>query len=133
MVIDTSAILAILQEEPEAAGFARVIALDARRLMSSVNALEAASVIEARRGTLGKTDFDNLVTKARIEIVAFSDEDVAEAHEAFRAYGKGRHAAGLNFCDCVAYALSKRSGEALRFKGDDLRSTDVARVVLERA
>lgn len=126
MVIDTSALIAILQEEPEAAAIAAAIECDPRRLMSSVNVLEASIVAEARRGSLGKMDLDTLLVKAQIEVVPFLQEDITAAHRAYRVYGKGRHPAGLNFCDCVAYALAREHGETLLFKGDDFQRTDIA-------
>lgn len=126
MVIDTSAIAAILLKEADRDRFIDAIAADPVRLMSTVNALEAALVIEARKHEEGGRELDLLLHDSRIEIVPFTSEQMEEARAAWREYGKGNHPAGLNFCDCCAYALSKISGEALLFKGSDFQQTDVA-------
>ena len=125
MIIDTSAIIAILLKEAECDRFIVVIAADPVRLMSAINVLEAAVVIEARKREQGGRELDLLLHKARIEIAPFTVEQMDEARAAWRKYGKGNHPAGLNFCDCCAYALSKVSREALLFKGQDFEQTDV--------
>jgi ribonuclease VapC len=126
MVIDTSAILAILLKEAECDRFIDAIVADPVRLVSAVNALEAALVIEARKGQEGGRELDLLFHKTRIEIVPLTVEQTDEVRTAWRRYGRGNHPAGLNFCDCCAYALSRISGEALLFKGSDFQQTDVA-------
>jgi ribonuclease VapC len=126
MVIDTSALVAILCNEPEAAGFEAAIELDPVRLISAGTWLETSIVIEARFGEPGSRELDLLVHKAVVEIVAFDREQAEIAREAFRTYGKGRHPAALNYGDCFAYALSAARGEPLLFKGDDFAKTDVA-------
>ena len=126
MVIDTSAILAILFGEPEAATFAEAIEQDAVRLISAASVLEAAIVVESELGDPGARELDLLLYQAGITIVPFSPEHLAAARHAFRAFGKGRHAAALNFGDCFSYALSKATGEPLLFKGEDFPRTDVA-------
>lgn len=128
MVLDTSAILAILLKENERDFFIGSIERDPVRLMSTVNALESALVIEARKGEPGGREFDLLLHKTRIDVVSFTREHLDQARSAWRRYGKGNHPAALNFCDCCAYALSKISGEALLFKGNDFNRTDVTRV-----
>jgi ribonuclease VapC len=125
MIIDTSAIIAILLKEAECDRFIDAIAADPVRLMSAINVLEAAVVIEARKREQGGRELDLLLHKARIEIAPFTVEQMDEARAAWRKYGKGNHPAGLNFCDCCAYALSKVSREALLFKGRDFEQTDV--------
>jgi len=130
MVIDTSALLAMLLNEPEAPALARAIARDPRRLVSAFSALEAAVVIENRKGPAGGRELDVLVHRAGIEIVSLTPEQGELAREAYRRYGKGRSSAGLNLGDCCAYALSRYSGEPLLFKGDDFARTDVARAPL---
>jgi ribonuclease VapC len=125
MIIDTSALIAILLNEAEAEAFAKAIALDPKRLVSSFNLLEAAIVIEARKGEAGGIELDLLMHRARIEIVAMSTEQVELARAAWRYYGKGNHQAGLNIGDCCAYALAKYSGEPLLFKGGDFALTDI--------
>jgi len=126
MVLDSSAILAILFREPERDAFATAVSDADVRLVSSVNAFEAAIVILARKGPTAAREFDLLLHVADIEVVPFSDAHFRIAREAYRHFGKGRHAAGLNLGDCCAYALSRHSGEPLLFKGDDFPKTDVS-------
>ena len=125
MVIDTSALIAILFDEPDATDFEAALESDSTRLMSAASVLEAIIVVEARFGEPGGRELDLLLHKAQITIVAFSSEQVEIARHAFRTYGKRRHPAGLNYGDCFSYALSKTSGEALLFKGNDFSKTDV--------
>ena len=127
MVIDTSAVVAILFGEPEAESFAEAIAQDPVRLMSAASVLEAAIVVESELRDPGARELDLLLYKAGITIVPFSPEHLAAARHAFGVFGKGRHAAALNFGDCFSYALSKSTGEPLLFKGADFPHTDVAR------
>ena len=128
MTLDTSAVLAILQSEAERAEFNRLIEEAPRRLISAVSVLEAAMVLEGRRGEDAAADLDLFLRRAAIETVAFDGEQLAFARTAFRRFGKGRHKAGLNFGDCAAYALALWSGEPLLFKGNDFTATDVATV-----
>jgi ribonuclease VapC len=125
MVLDTSAIIAILFKEAAGDEFIHSISTDPVRLLSAVNALESALVIEARKREPGGRELDLFLHKAKIDIVPFTHDHLEEARTAWRKYGKGNHPAGLNFCDCCAYALSKVSGEALLFKGNDFARTDV--------
>lgn len=125
MVIDSSAVVAILFGEPEADTFAALIEADPVRLMSAASALETSIVIFSDLDDEGVREFDLLVHKARIEIVSFSVQHLAAAREAFQRFGKGRHGAALDFGDCFSYALSKLTGEALLFKGDVFARTDV--------
>jgi len=126
MVIDSSAALAILLQEPAAFELARKIKADPVRLISAANALETAMVIEHRKGPIGARALDRLVQEVDIDIVAMTREHFGLAREAWRRYGKGRHPAGLNICDCLAYALAKATGEPLLFIGADFARTDVA-------
>jgi ribonuclease VapC len=126
MVIDSSAVLAILKQERLAARCALAIANDPVRLMSAASLVEAGMVMQARFGDGGGRALDALVRRARIEIVPFDEEQAAIAREAFRRFGKGRHPAGLNLGDCFAYALAKRQAQALLFVGDDFGQTDLA-------
>jgi ribonuclease VapC len=127
MVIDTSAIIAILRLEPEADLFLRTIAARETLLMSSVSTLEAATVLAKRLDEgLAWTPLDQFIAAARIEIVAFDAEQSRLAREAFAKFGKGRHKAGLNLGDCTAYALAMSRGMPLLFKGNDFPLTDVA-------
>jgi len=128
MVIDTSALVAILLDEPEQELFAAAIAADPVRLVSAACVLETALVIESRRGESGGRELDLLLHRVKATVVPFSDEHAEVARGAWRRFGKGRHPAGLNLCDCCAYALSSVSGEPLLFRGDDFAQTDVAAV-----
>jgi ribonuclease VapC len=125
MVLDTSAVLAILFKEPERDRFATAIAEAGVRLISSVNALEAAVVLLARKGPAGLRELDLLFHFAHVAIVPFSDTHLLLARDGYQRYGKGRSPAGLNLGDCCAYALSRHSGEPLLFKGGDFSLTDV--------
>ena len=129
MVIDSSAIIAILTGEPEAVYFAQAIEKDTLRLMSAASWLETAIVIEARFGLPGGEEFEKLIQVAQIHIEAVTSEQAAVDRMAYRKYGKGRgHPAGLNFGDCFSYALAKITGEPLLFKGDDFTHTDILTV-----
>ncbi|MBL26090.1 MAG: hypothetical protein CMM50_00870 [Rhodospirillaceae bacterium] len=125
MVVDASAVMAILQQEPEAARFAERIEAADIRLISAVSVLEIGIVAEARRGTVGATEVDTFLLTAELEIVPFDGEQAAIARNAFARFGKGRHAAGLNFGDCAAYALAASQGLPLLYKGDDFAATDI--------
>jgi ribonuclease VapC len=128
MVVDTSAVMAVLQHELEAAAFARAMEADPVRLISAVSMLEAGMLVEARKGKAGSLELDNLLLRARFEVVPFDGEQAQLARLAFRRYGRGRHRAGLNFGDCAVYALAKTRGERLLFKGEDFARTDVEAV-----
>jgi ribonuclease VapC len=128
MVLDTSAMLAVLLNEPDADAFRRAIEADPVRLLSAATLLETAIVIEARVGDAGGRELDLLVHKAAIEVVAVDAGQADVARHAYRRFGKGRHVAGLNYGDCFAYALSQSVGEPLLFKGDDFSQTDVTPV-----
>jgi ribonuclease VapC len=126
MVIDTSALLAILLQEADAESFAKAIASAEPRLLSAANLVEAGIVAEARAGADGARDLDLLVVKSKIEVRPVTVEQAELARLAFRKFGKGCHPAGLNFGDCFAYALAKDTGEPLLFKGNDFNHTDIA-------
>ena len=128
MVIDTSAVLALLFNEPDADDIEVAIDEDPVRLMSAASALEAAIVVEARLGAAGGREFDLLLHKARIDVVAVTGEQVEVGRTAWRRFGRGRHEANLNFGDCFSYALAAVSGEPLLFNGGDFSKTDVVRV-----
>ncbi len=125
MVIDTSAILAILSDEPERHHFNELIALSPPALLSAATYLEVRIVTEARWGKAGILDLKLLVATTSMTIVPFDAEQAIIAADAYSKYGRGRHPAGLNFGDCFAYALAKKTGEALLFKGDDFVHTDI--------
>ena len=125
MVIDTSAIAAILFNEAEAADFRRRIVDDSVRLVSAATLLEAAMVIEGRLGDDGGREFDLWLQRAGVEVVPADAEQADLARRAWRRFGKGRHPAGLNYGDCFAYALAISRDEPLLFKGGDFAKTDV--------
>jgi len=126
VIIDTSAIIAILSDEPERQAFNKAIEESAGAcLMSTATFVEASLVIESSRGYDGLRDFDLLLATAAIGLVAVDIEQAHIARQAFRQYGKRRHKAGLNFGDCFAYALSKTTGLPLLFKGNDFSKTDI--------
>jgi ribonuclease VapC len=130
MVIDTSVLVAILCDEPDAPLFEAAIESDATRLISAATLLETAIVIEARFGEDGGRELDLLIHKAQIEIAPFDQEQAEIAREAYRTYGRGRHPAALNYGDCFAYALSAVRGEPLLYKGDDFAKTNVEKAVM---
>jgi ribonuclease VapC len=130
MVIDTSAIIAVLLNEPPADGIAQAIEARSPRLLSAANLLEASTVIDSRKGEGGGRELDLLLYRAAIEIVAVDQDQAEIARAAWRRYGKGRHPAGLNYGDCFAYALAKARRLPLLFLGDDFSQTDIAGVPL---
>jgi ribonuclease VapC len=125
MVIDTSALAAILFNEPDAESFEAKIADAPTRAISTATLLESAIVAEARLGPEGGRELDLIMYKSSVDIVPFDGEQLALARSAFRHYGKGRHPAVLNFGDCFAYALSRTRGEPLLCKGTDFAATDI--------
>lgn len=125
MIVDTSALLAILQKEPEADAFIRLIDQAGTLSMSVGSFIETSIVIESRYGPDGLRDLDLLTAKAGIELAACDPEQAWIARRAYRDYGKGRHPAGLNFGDCFAYALATAHNEALLYKGEDFAKTDI--------
>ena len=125
MILDTSALLAVLFDELDADYFERMIASAATCRMSAANHLEAAMVVESRMGDEGGQQLDNFVKTAEIELVPVTLEQAQIARLAWRRYGRGNHLAGLNFGDCFAYALAGSMGEPLLFKGEDFTLTDI--------
>lgn len=132
MVIDTSALLAILQDEPERRAFNEAIEAAASRAVSVASWVEVSMVIETRNGAEGLRDLDLFVDRARIAIVPVDVEHGKAARRAFSRFGKGRHPAGLNYGDCFAYALASQLGEPLLFKGEDFGKTDITPAVSGR-
>jgi ribonuclease VapC len=126
MIIDASAIVAILRNEPEAGSCANAIAGTTSRRVSAVNYVEAAVVIDGSRDPVASRRFDDLFREAQLVIEPVTESQARIAREAYRDFGKGSgHPAGLNFGDCFAYALAKATGEPILFKGDDFRRTDL--------
>lgn len=126
MVIDSSALVALVFAEPEAAQFRVAVAKATVRIISAASVLEAAMVVESRRGEQAGRDLDQALIEGDIQIVPVTAEQVTVARAAFRRFGRGRHKAGLNFGDCFSYALAKVSGEPLLYKGNDFALTDLA-------
>jgi len=130
MIIDASAIIAILREEPEARSCAEAIANASSRRVSAVNYVEAAVVIDGSRNPIASRRFDDLLREAQLIVEPVTGEQARIAREAYRDFGKGSgHPAGLNFGDCFAYALAKATGEPILFKGDDFILTDLSPVL----
>jgi ribonuclease VapC len=130
VIIDTSALIAILRDEPEAAACARAIEAASRRLISAANFVEAAIVIDGSRDPVASRRFDDLVTEARLVIEPVTEAQARIAREAYRDFGRGSgHPARLNFGDCFAYALTRLTGDPLLFKGTDFTHTDVRSVL----
>ena len=133
MILDTSDIVAILQDEPEAEAFARAIEENRPVRLSAANWLEAAVVVDGNRSPVLSRRFDALLREAAVEIEPVTARQAELAREAYRAFGRGSgHPAHLNFGDCFAYALAMERDEALLFKGNDFASTDVRRAGVRR-
>jgi len=131
MIIDASALIAILRDEPDAASYAHAIEQASERRLSTVNFVEAAVVIDANRDPIASRRFDEFLTEAQILIEPVTEIQARIARDAYRDFGKGSgHRANLNFGDCFAYALAKEMGEPLLFKDDDFRHTDIMPVPL---
>lgn len=125
MVIDSSALLAILQNEPERRAFNESIEAAEQVLLSTASFVEISMIVESRLGSDGVRDLDLFIAKARITLIPVDEEQAHLAVQAFRRYGKGRHPAALNFGDCFSYALARAQADALLFKGDDFAHTDI--------
>jgi ribonuclease VapC len=125
MVVDTSALLAVLFDEPEAEDFARAIARAEVSRMSAANLLEAGIVADCQTDARTGRQLDALVAELRLRIEPVTEEQVGIARQAYLDFGRGNHPAKLNFGDCFAYALANATGEPLLFKGDDFRQTDI--------
>ena len=126
MIVDTSAIVAILRNEPEAASYAEAIVGARSRRVSAVNYVETAAVIDAGRNPITSRKFDDLFREAGLRIEPVTEAQARIAREAYRDFGKGSgHPARLNFGDCFAYALARATGEPLLFKGADFVHTDI--------
>ena len=128
-MVDTSALMAILLDEPEKALFRDILAEAPRKIISAVNVLEAGIVITTRHGDDGIDVLTDLLDHAEIEVVPFDKAQSQLAFAAFQTYGKGRHPARLNICDCAAYALAKGMDVPLLFKGHDFAATDIIAAV----
>jgi len=129
IAVDTSALLAIVFNEPERQAFFKTIREAEGVLVSAVSVVEARMVTYSRRGETGLEILDGILAVPTFEIASPGREDIDIAHEAFVAYGKGQgHSAGLNFGDLFSYALAKARGVPLLYKGGDFGCTDIAAV-----
>ena len=129
MIVDSSAILAILFNEDDAENYARAITVADACRISAANFVEVAIVVEAQTKATGSRQFDAFFRRAGMVIEPVTEEQAHIARQAYTDFGKGRHRAGLNFGDCFAYALAKTTGETLLFKGEDFKKTDIASAV----
>jgi len=130
MILDTSAVIAILRDEPEAPVFAKTIEKADHRRISAVNYVEAAAVIDGSRDPIASRRFDDLLREAQVAIEPVTEAQARMARQAYSDFGKGSgHPAKLDFGDCFAYALAKTEREPLLFKGDDFTHTDVTRAL----
>lgn len=126
MVIDTSAVVAILMDEPEQDIFTSILASETTRAISAVTFHEAAVVMAGKKRTPSAAQLvDDFVRELAIDVTAVTIEDALGAREAYFQFGRGYHAARLNLADCFAYTLAKARNEPLLFKGDDFAKTDI--------
>ncbi len=125
MVLDTSAVLAILQDEPERRQCNEAIEVAETRSLSTASFVECSMILESRYGADGVRDLDLLIAKAQISLVPVDEDQAHLARRAFQKYGKGRHRAGLDFGGCFSYALARALDEPLLFKGNDFPQTDI--------
>jgi ribonuclease VapC len=125
LVIDTSALVAYLEQEPEAARIEAALTGAAHLLISAASLVEAGIVVEARRGEAAGRELDLLLHRLRVSVIPVGEAHAELARSAWRRFGRGRHPAGLNFGDCFAYALAADTGEPLLFVGDDFARTDI--------
>lgn len=127
MIVDASALIAILRDEPDAGDYARAIEAATVRRISAVNYVEAAVVIDGSREPVASRRFDQLVARAELKVEPVTPEQAQIARACYRDFGRGSgHPARLNFGDCFAYALAKALDESLLYKGDDFAKTDLA-------
>jgi len=125
MVLDTSAILAILQDDPERRKFNEAIEAAETRSLSTASFVECSMILGSCYGSDGVRDLDLFIAKAQVTLVPVDEEQAGLARRAFRRYGKSRHPAGLNFGDCFSYALAQALNEPLLFTGNDFNQTDI--------
>ena len=132
MIVDSSALVAILRAEPEATAFAQALAAATTRRLSAVSFVETASVIDGSRSPVASRALDDLIRETQMAIEPVTEEQARLAREAYRDFGRSSgHPARLNFGDCFVYALARATGEPVLFKGDDFRRTGIA-VALDR-
>lgn len=127
MIVDSSALVAILLGEPEADEFRELAASSTQPRMSVMSLLETTIVLEGREDSPRASEIDQLVADLGIQLMPVTLEQIQVARQAWRQFGRGNHPAKLNFGDCVVYGLAVTSGEPLLFKGDDFALTDIER------
>jgi ribonuclease VapC len=125
MILDSSAVLAVVFGEPELDAFARAITAAPVCHISAASLFEASIIAESRAGDLAVRQCDSFFRNSRVSIEPVTEDHALLARQAYSDFGKSRHPAGLNFGDCFSYALAKATGEPLLFKGDDFRKTDI--------
>jgi ribonuclease VapC len=125
MIVDSSALVAIVLVEPGWERLRECLARAADARVSAMSLVEAGMVLESRLGPAGAVQLDDLLLDAELTVVPFDEAQARLAREAFRRFGRGRHPAGLNFGDCCVYALARQRGESLLFVGEDFARTDV--------
>ena len=125
MIVDTSVIIAMLRDEPDAGTIAEILGRPGILRMSAVSYVEAAAVVDSNRNPILSRRLDDLLHEVQIAVEPVTLNQARIAREAYRDFGKGRHRAGLDFGDCFAYALAKDKGERLLFKGKDFSHTDI--------
>jgi ribonuclease VapC len=125
VVLDSSAVVALLLNEPEATAFREALRIAEKVTIGAPTLLECELVVQALLGAEGVMRLDELIMALGADVVPFGDRELAMARLAFRSYGKGRHPAGLNYGDCFSYAVAVARDEALLFKGEDFSRTDV--------
>ena len=126
MIVDSSAVLAVLLHEPDAKHYARAIMTAAPCRMSAANVLVVSIVVESRGGAAAGHELDIFLGHAAIELATVTVEHIEAARRAWQRFGRGNRPATLNFGDCFAYALASVTGEPLLFKGEDFSRTDIA-------
>lgn len=126
MIVDTSALVAIIRDEPDAPAFAHALAAAGGGSISAATLVEAAVVVDSGRDPVASRRFDDLLRLARVTVAPLTEHQAGVAREAYRDYGKGSgHPARLNLGDCFSYALARDTGEPLLYKGDDFAHTDI--------
>lgn len=125
MIVDSSALLSILQKEDDYVAIVEAMNAAEEISINAATLLETSMVVAGKTGPNGLTDLDRLLAEAEVDVVPFTASHAAVARDAFLRFGKGRHAAGLNFGDCIAYATAKLASQPLLFKGDDFQRTDI--------
>lgn len=132
MIVDTSAVIAILRDEPDAGLYADALGAARAPAMSAGTYIEAAIVVDSNRDPVLSRRLDDLLTAAQVQVQPVSAQHTEIARQAYRDFGKGSgHPAGLNFGDCFAYALARAGNQPLLFKGDDFIHTDIVPALLE--